>query len=469
MEKQRKTFLSYSRTNKEFAIKLARELKAEGFDIWLDQLDIPAGSRWDREVEMALRESEIFMIILTPSSVDSENVLDEIGYAIDNKKRFLPVLLEKCDVPLRLRRFQYVDFTNKEFNDGVESAKALLRSLIAEPTLPKAALSEQQHTAAQKAEEEHLSKQKAQAERAAKARADADRKSQADAKRKATEEAEYLAAQAEEKQEEFVVPATGVAQVTAPAVHQKQASSRGLLFGIVGIVGLVIVVMGIRAIIGGGPAAATEEPVYSDPITEAPAATEEPVVVEAATAAPAAETEAPADTTIFNDDFSDTDFSYSYWDSSISIADGVQYMSVADNTSYTMSSPYFDFPQYGADMAVLSRVYGVPDGRAGLYCRFQDAGFYLFMVDFNDSAARVWYNDFSDWELLMEQPVASAEEYWLVAECLGSALRFYVNWEVAAEVEDSRLTDPGIVGLYFESVSSSGGTIAVDDFSVYYP
>ena len=40
-EKQRRTFLSYSRVNKDFAIALAKELKSEGFDVWLDQLDIP--------------------------------------------------------------------------------------------------------------------------------------------------------------------------------------------------------------------------------------------------------------------------------------------------------------------------------------------------------------------------------------------------------------------------------------------
>ena len=137
MEKQRRTFLSYSRANKDFAVKLARELKSEGFAIWLDQLDIPPGSRWDVEVEKALTECEIFMIIITQASIVSDNVLDEIGYAIDNGKRFLPVLLEKCNVPLRLRRFQYVDFTNKSFDEGVESAKELLRNLISQPTVPQ--------------------------------------------------------------------------------------------------------------------------------------------------------------------------------------------------------------------------------------------------------------------------------------------------------------------------------------------
>jgi len=135
-ETQRKTFLSYSRINKDFAVKLAKELKSEGFHIWLDQLDIPPGARWDAEVEKALKESEIFMIIITPASAKSENVLDEIGYAIDSGKRILPVLLETATLPLRLRRFQYVDFTSKSFDEGIESARELLRTLITQPTIP---------------------------------------------------------------------------------------------------------------------------------------------------------------------------------------------------------------------------------------------------------------------------------------------------------------------------------------------
>jgi hypothetical protein len=185
-EKQRKTFLSYSRANKDFAIKLAKELKLEGFSVWFDQLDISPGARWDVEVEKALEECEIFMIILTPGSITSENVRDEIDYAIDNGKRFLPVLLENCNVPLRLRRFQYVDFTNKDFDDGVESAKELLRNLIAQTTIlreeipaepqDQIAQEEADHLAAQEAEADRLAKQKAEDERLAQAKVETERK-----------------------------------------------------------------------------------------------------------------------------------------------------------------------------------------------------------------------------------------------------------------------------------------------------
>jgi formylglycine-generating enzyme required for sulfatase activity len=128
--KHQRAFISYSRVNKEFASKLAGRLRSAGYLVWFDLLDIPTGSRWDDEVERALRESPLFLIILTPAAIASENVKDEIGYAIDHGKRILPVLLENCDVPLRLRRFQYVDFTSKTFEEGFEGARGLLDDIV---------------------------------------------------------------------------------------------------------------------------------------------------------------------------------------------------------------------------------------------------------------------------------------------------------------------------------------------------
>jgi hypothetical protein len=129
-DKQRSAFFSYSRINKDFATKLAKGLRSAGYPLWFDLFDIPPGARWDDEVEKALHECSIFMIILTPASIASENVKDEIGFAIDHGKRILPILLEPCEVPLRLRRFQYVDFTAKSFEEGFESAKELLGDLV---------------------------------------------------------------------------------------------------------------------------------------------------------------------------------------------------------------------------------------------------------------------------------------------------------------------------------------------------
>lgn len=134
--KQRWTFISYSRKDKEFALKFARELKSAGYHVWLDQLDIPTGARWDDAVERALHECEIFLIILTTASISSENVKDEIGYAIDHGKRIVPVLLEECEIPLRLRRFQYVDFSEMKFGEGIKRAEQLLENFLSDQPIP---------------------------------------------------------------------------------------------------------------------------------------------------------------------------------------------------------------------------------------------------------------------------------------------------------------------------------------------
>jgi formylglycine-generating enzyme required for sulfatase activity len=101
-----KTFVSYAREDAEFVLKLAADLRQAGANIWLDQLDIPPGTRWDRAVEQALEECPRLLVILSPASVTSDNVLDEVHYALDEGKAVIPVLHRDCKIPLRLRRLQ---------------------------------------------------------------------------------------------------------------------------------------------------------------------------------------------------------------------------------------------------------------------------------------------------------------------------------------------------------------------------
>ena len=107
----RKTFFSYARDNGEFVLRLATDLRAAGVDCWLDQLDIPAGERWDAEIEQALSAAERLIVVLTPDSVASTNVMDEVSFLLEREKPVIPILLQECKVPMRLRRVQHLDFT----------------------------------------------------------------------------------------------------------------------------------------------------------------------------------------------------------------------------------------------------------------------------------------------------------------------------------------------------------------------
>jgi len=118
-------FFSYSRDNSEFVLKLAKELRKTGAKIWLDQLDIKPGTRWDNSIEKALDNSHSLIVVLSKSAVESNNVMDEVSYAIEEGKTIYPLLLEECDVPFRLRRLQFADFTT----DSAKGMATLLEAL----------------------------------------------------------------------------------------------------------------------------------------------------------------------------------------------------------------------------------------------------------------------------------------------------------------------------------------------------
>lgn len=105
-----KAFVSYSRADTDFVLRLCQDLRASGASIWLDKLDIHPGEEWDQAIERGLSECGLMLVVLSPKSVTSQNVLDEIGYALSREKTIIPVLYRDCEVPYRLNRLEYVDF-----------------------------------------------------------------------------------------------------------------------------------------------------------------------------------------------------------------------------------------------------------------------------------------------------------------------------------------------------------------------
>jgi tetratricopeptide (TPR) repeat protein len=113
---RKRAFVSYSRKDSDFALKYAGNLKRD-FDLWLDQWDIPhlveGDADWDRAIENAILECSHFLIILSPQSVQSQEVLGELRLALNKGKTIIPVLYQSCEVPRQLLRIQYIDFAAK--------------------------------------------------------------------------------------------------------------------------------------------------------------------------------------------------------------------------------------------------------------------------------------------------------------------------------------------------------------------
>jgi hypothetical protein len=74
--------------------------------------------------------------------------MDEVSYALEEHKKVVPVLLEDCEIPFRLRRLQYADFSGnretglKTLVDALHLEKEVAKKLVEteqshpEPTTP---------------------------------------------------------------------------------------------------------------------------------------------------------------------------------------------------------------------------------------------------------------------------------------------------------------------------------------------
>ncbi|AFL82146.1 TIR domain-containing protein [Aequorivita sublithincola DSM 14238] len=115
----KKIFISYSRRDTEYVSSLVEALRKQGFEVWFDK-NIRTGTDWDDTIESELKKADAIVLILSQTSVASENVKDEISYAIGLDKPVNPIKIEECDVPMRLARKQFVDFTAMGHEAGFE-------------------------------------------------------------------------------------------------------------------------------------------------------------------------------------------------------------------------------------------------------------------------------------------------------------------------------------------------------------
>jgi hypothetical protein len=252
-------FFSYSREDLDFALRLAKDLKKAGARVWMDKLDIRPGQPWQRRIDEALDTCPRVLVILSPSSVDSDNVMAEVTLALDEKKEVIPVLYRECRVPLRLRLLQYADFRTdyaqglEELLDTVGVAQQAASSAAAAYTIPEASQpaapdTQQNQVAAEQAQLEQQERERQAAEKA--------RLEQVESRRVEEERSRRAMSSDERRQRAPSVAATtgAVAPVAArlPArpVRTKWTVKQGLTF-----MALMFVIPGIATLLiirGGG-------------------------------------------------------------------------------------------------------------------------------------------------------------------------------------------------------------------------
>jgi hypothetical protein len=112
-------FLCYSKENSTSVREFRERLRAESWiDPWFDEEDILPGQMWEASVVNAVRHSHAVIIFLSSHAVREEGffhkelklALDAAAEKPDGTIFIIPIRLDVCEVPYRLRPYQYVDY-----------------------------------------------------------------------------------------------------------------------------------------------------------------------------------------------------------------------------------------------------------------------------------------------------------------------------------------------------------------------
>jgi CheY-like chemotaxis protein len=106
-------FISYSSEISDFADLVRIQLENAGIQVWKDEEEIEAGKEWREEIDKALRNCYIVVVLLNQSSAKSHYVTYEWAYAFALGKTIIPILMEECEIHSRLEVLQYINFKGR--------------------------------------------------------------------------------------------------------------------------------------------------------------------------------------------------------------------------------------------------------------------------------------------------------------------------------------------------------------------
>jgi hypothetical protein len=113
----KRVFLAYASEDRPEVERLFDDLKAAGFDPWMDCRKLMPGQNWPRAIDKAIAVSDFFLPCLSTRSVEKRGRFQaEMRYALEcaeevplDRAYLVPVRLNECKVPERLDEYQWVD------------------------------------------------------------------------------------------------------------------------------------------------------------------------------------------------------------------------------------------------------------------------------------------------------------------------------------------------------------------------
>ena len=127
-------FISYSSNDQDRVVKIAEKLRSAGVSIWLDESGIGAATLWSKEIAGAIKGCKVLVLMVTPNSVQSKNVVKEVSLAAEQNKQILPVILEPTQIPealeYHLAGIQHLDVNGMSASESAEEILPALQRLL---------------------------------------------------------------------------------------------------------------------------------------------------------------------------------------------------------------------------------------------------------------------------------------------------------------------------------------------------
>lgn len=103
-------FVSYAHEDEEFVTQLHGKLSEAGVDVWQDVHDIRTGDNWGEEINDAIANSVLLILVLSAASARSQYVTYEFAFATGARIPVLPVLIGSGKFHPHIRAMQMIDF-----------------------------------------------------------------------------------------------------------------------------------------------------------------------------------------------------------------------------------------------------------------------------------------------------------------------------------------------------------------------
>ncbi len=105
-------YISYKSEDGDLAAELVHQIEDAGFQVWTDNERLRSTERWRESIDQAIRDAFVVIVILTPASRASEQIMYEWMFALGVGVRLIPIMRQATELHPRLEAIPTLDFSS---------------------------------------------------------------------------------------------------------------------------------------------------------------------------------------------------------------------------------------------------------------------------------------------------------------------------------------------------------------------